>query len=170
MPQGATSHFTSAGVIGKHCVPSQARFMPSASRSAKVKTVFPLPVVVLARADIAARAVKMDMKCRGYGQLPHKTCDTGKIRVGDTRTVITLGMTGVITQYGNGRILIPKTDERHLRVDYAFGRDPPARGLCTWYLAHTGDFSRAVENTAVGCDFLYPGSADTHLGEWLCPG
>jgi hypothetical protein len=80
-------------------------------------------VVPLARADVAARSVEVDMERPG-GLLAHLACDAREIRVGSTRPIVTLGMTRVVSQRRQRPVVLKENDQFDHRVDQADGRFP----------------------------------------------
>src|SRR5213592_2923686 len=68
-------------------------------------------IIVFAGADVATSAVEMDVPCRRDIQLSEKTRDTGKIRIRNARSIVTLRMRREITQNRHGPLVIPEADE-----------------------------------------------------------
>src|SRR5438477_6457482 len=75
------------------------------------ETVLRRAIIVFAGADVATSTVEMDVQRRRDIQLSEKTRDTGKIRIRNSRSIVTLRMRGVVTQNRNGPLAIPETHE-----------------------------------------------------------
>src|SRR5205809_2375187 len=68
-------------------------------------------IIEFAGADVATSAVEMDVQCRRDIQMSEKTRDTGKIRIRNARSIVTLRMRREITQNRHWPLVIPEADE-----------------------------------------------------------
>ena len=68
-------------------------------------------IIVFAGADVATGAVEMDVQRRRDVQLSEKTRDTGKIRIWNSRSIVTLRMRRKVTQNRHRSFAIPEAHE-----------------------------------------------------------
>src|SRR5262249_30297760 len=61
-------------------------------------SVLLVAVVVLTRTDVPPGAVEVDVQGFGDGLTADESCDPGEVGAGDARSVIALGVTGVVTE------------------------------------------------------------------------
>ena len=99
---GTDSHARSAAVIGVFTVASHALAMPVGDPVGQDLAVLVRTVVPLARADVAAGPVEVDVGDPG-GLLPLVAGHAGEVGVGQPGPVVALGVRGVVGQ-GHDRL------------------------------------------------------------------
>ena len=120
--------------------------------------VLPGAVVVLARADVPARAVEVDVQGLGDRLAADEAGDPGEVGAGDARSVVALRMAGVIAEHRDRPVSVPEREQRYLRVDDAFGLGAQL-GVLGRGVADRADLAVRPEDAAVGRDFLHHGDA-----------
>ena len=91
--------------------------MPSASRMREQHAILLRAVVVLAGADVAARAVEVDVQRFRHGLAANEPRDAGKVGAGHAGAVVALRMARVVAEHGERLVAVPERKQRHLRID-----------------------------------------------------
>ena len=121
-------------------------------------------IIVFASPDVAASPVEVDMQCLRHGDLAQKARDTWKIRIGDTRPVVALGMGGIIAQHRHRAIVVPETHQRNHGVDDSFGLRPQC-GVGRCGVPDGAHLAIRTKDAAVRCHLAHFGLTGPNLIE-----
>ena len=98
-------------------VSSQARFIPSANRPARIGRFSCEPSLYLPATDVAARAVEVNMQPGLLGRLGLIAPHADEIRAALARVIVTLRMRRIVSQHRQRSIIAPETEHPHVGID-----------------------------------------------------
>ena len=125
-------------------------------------TIFLRTVIVFARADVAARAIEVNVKRFGHGLSSKESGDARKVGTGDSHSIVTLRVRGVVSQNRDGRFAVPEREGREFRIDHPLGFGTKG-GVLRRGVTGGPHFAVRTENTPIGRHSLHPGHADPRM-------